>query len=107
MAQFSNLVIQQVWNKAKEVQGYDPNIWRQDFAGAWIRRDLYGTDNKYGWEIDHLKPTSKGGSDNLENLYPLNWRNNREKADNYPNFQTSVSSELNQNIEKLKSWKAQ
>ena len=107
MVQFSNLVIQQVWNKAKEVSGYDPNIWRQDFAGAWIRKDLYGTDHKYGWEIDHLKPISKGGSDKLENLYPLNWKNNRTKSDNFPNFQTSVSSELNQNVDKLQSWKTQ
>jgi hypothetical protein len=107
MAQFSNLVIQHVWNRAKEVSGYDPNIWRQDFAGAWIRKDLYGTDHKYGWEIDHLKPVSKGGSDNLENLYPLNWKNNRTKADDFPNFQTSVSSDLNQNIDKLQSWKTQ
>jgi hypothetical protein len=107
MAQFSNLVIQQVWNKAKQVSGYDPNIWRQDFAGAWIRQDLYGTDHKYGWEIDHLKPVSIGGSDELNNLNPLNWRNNRTKADNYPTFKTSVSSELNQNIEKWQQWRAQ
>lgn len=107
MGQFSETVIQQVWEKAKSISNYDPNIWRQDFAGAWIRKDLYGTETKYGWEIDHLNPVSKGGSDNINNLNPLHWKNNRTKADNYPNFQTAITSLENQNIEKLQSWTAQ
>lgn len=40
-----------VWDKAKKISGYDPDMWRQDFAGAWIRRDAYGTHTQYGWEI--------------------------------------------------------
>lgn len=65
MAQFSDYIINAVWQKAKTVEGYDPNIWRKDFANAWIRRDHYGVDSKYGWEIDHLCPSSNGGSDEL------------------------------------------
>jgi 5-methylcytosine-specific restriction endonuclease McrA len=107
MGQFSDKVIQQVWEKAQSIIGYDPNIWRKDFAGAWIRKDLYGTDTKFGWEIDHLKPISRGGSDNLINLNPLHWKNNRTKADNYPSFQTAITSDVNQNIEKQQSWTAQ
>lgn len=107
MGQFSNTVIQQVWEKAQSISGYDPNIWRKDFAGAWIRKDLYGTDSNFGWEIDHLKPVSKGGSDYINNLYPLHWKNNRTKADNYPNFQTVISSMENRNIEKTQAWTAQ
>ena len=106
MAQFSDTLIQQVWEKATSISGYDPNIWRKDFASAWIRKDLYGTDHKFGWEIDHLKPISRGGTDNINNLYPLHWKNNRVKADNYPNFQTAITSNDNQNIEKPQSWKA-
>ena len=34
--------ILQVWEKAKTVEGRNPDIWRQDFAGAWIRKDSYG-----------------------------------------------------------------
>lgn len=30
-----------IWEKAISVPGYDPNIWRKDFAGAWIRKDSY------------------------------------------------------------------
>lgn len=107
MAQFSDFVINLVWQKAKIVDGYDPNIWRKDFASAWIRRDHYGVESKYGWEIDHLRPLSRGGSDEISNLYALHWRNNNKKSDNYPLFQTIVSSEDNTNVEKLQSWKVE
>lgn len=103
MAQFSDYIINAVWQKAKTVEGYDPNIWRKDFANAWIRRDHYGVDSKYGWEIDHLCPSSNGGSDELSNLNALHWKNNNKKSDNYPLFQTIVSSQDNTNIEKLQT----
>ena len=41
---------------------------------------------KYGWKIDHIKPVAKGGTDDLNNLQPLQWANNRHKSDNYPNW---------------------
>ena len=98
----------QVWNKAKIVANNDPKIWRQDFAGAWIKYDDYGkctNDTGYSWEIDHIKPQSKGGSDNLSNLQPMQWCNNRTKGDDYPNFKTSISSDGTKNIHKEQSWK--
>lgn len=105
MSIFSDKTIQDIWEMAETVDGYNPNVWRQDFAGAWIRRDYYGTCNVFGWEIDHKKPRALGGGDSSDNLWPLHWSNNRAKGDSYPEFITSVSSDGNKNIEKKQSWK--
>lgn len=97
-----------VWAKAKVVPGYNSNIYRKDFAGAWIKYEDYGktsSDTNFGWEIDHKRPVSKGGSDDLSNLEPLQWCNNRTKGDEYPEFKTSISSENTHNIHKEQSWK--
>lgn len=102
---FSDTIIQQVWEMAQTVAGNNPNIWRKDFAGAWIRRDQYGMRNTYGWEIDHKYPRSLGGGDNLDNLWPLHWRNNIAKADSYPKFTTCMTSEGIKNVENEKSWR--
>ena len=73
---------QSVWEKGRLASNNDPAVWRMDRCGAWFRRDHYGrTDYEYGWEIDHLVPQSRGGSDELANLQPLQWENNRAKQD--------------------------
>lgn len=105
MANFSQQLIEAVWKKAKEISGYDPNVWRQDFAGAWISHSAYGQQGPFGWEIDHLKPVVLNGSDDIENLNPLQWQNNRTKGDDYPQFKTSVTSSINTNVEKVQSWR--
>lgn len=97
-------LIDAVWEKAEIVQGYNSDVWRQDFAKAWINKNAYGTTGPYGWEIDHRKPQSIGGSDALPNLFPCQWENNRVKGDNYPQFNTVISSEGNQYVRKEQSW---
>lgn len=75
-----------VWNKAQIASGYDSSKTRKDHCNAWIKWDSYGntTENGYGWEIDHIKPVAKDGGDELSNLQPLHWQNNRKKSDDYP-----------------------
>jgi len=92
MANFTDDKINAVWEKAKKVDGQDSNKYRQDIAGAWMQRDKYGMEESFGWEVDHMLPETKGGNDNTLNLQALQWENNRSKADNFPNFMTSVSS---------------
>lgn len=48
-----------------------------------MRHGSYGTNGEYGWEIDHRKPSSKGGSDDDQNLRALNTDANRKKSDKY------------------------
>jgi len=77
---FSEEIIQRVWEKAIPVEGNPPTKWRKDQCGAWIQRSRYGDRNsQYGWEIDHIKPESEGGGDDLSNLQPLQWENNADK----------------------------
>lgn len=49
-------LVEKVWQKAVVVNNRNPDIWRKDFAGAWIRYDQYGINSRYGWVIDHIKP---------------------------------------------------
>ncbi len=73
--------IDNLWNKAKPVRGKDPSKYRQDPYGNLMHYDSYGKDSVMGWEIDHIKPSGRGGSDSTRNLQALKTRMNREKGD--------------------------
>ena len=87
---FDEATIEAVWKKAKPITG-KPG-YAKDTCGATIYRHSYGKTSDSGWEIDHIHPRSKGGTDNLRNLQPLHWENNRNKGDDYPNWSCKVSS---------------
>lgn len=94
---YSEKQIQQVWEKGIVVTGpEDAKLWRQDKCTAWIYRQAYGKESDYGWQIDHIKPKDKGGSDDLSNLQPLHWRNNAAKAAGKLNC--VVTSDGNKNV---------
>jgi len=79
--------IEHIWRKAIHFSGYGPTERKIDVCGSLIMRDKYGdTSSPYGWEIDHIRPIAKGGADDIANLQPLHWENNRKKGDRYPWF---------------------
>jgi hypothetical protein len=75
---FSEKLIQKVWEKGRVAQNNDPDSYRKDEYGAWIKRDQFDADNSelsYGWTIDLVIPESKGGKCTLNNLKPIHWEN--------------------------------
>lgn len=76
--------IASAWAKAKTIRGENPDVFRKDAFGNKIRKASYGTHGKYGWELDHKNPKSRGGTDSLKNIQPLHWKENRKKSDKYP-----------------------
>ncbi|MBN1282022.1 MAG: HNH endonuclease [Alphaproteobacteria bacterium] len=90
---WSEQEIKSVWNSSSE--------YKKDKAGAWMKFSEYGNrNNKEGWEIDHKKPISKYGSDNISNLQPLQWENNASKNNEYPIWTSVISSDGFNNIRK-------
>jgi hypothetical protein len=87
---FSESTIETVWKKGIKMPSLSSSTFRKDMCGAPIKRDKYGKTEQWGWEIDYKKPVSKGGGDELENLQPLQWENNRYKGDDWPNWLCAV-----------------
>jgi len=85
---FSGEIVLAVWEKAKNDPGF--KTFKKDNCGAIIQKNKYGTTSAYGWEIDHIRPVEKGGTDDLENLQPLYWENNRSKANQWPEWECTL-----------------
>ena len=89
-------MIQAVWMRGTAVQGWSAE-YRKDACGAAIRWSDYGktSDLGYGWEIDHINPN---GGDDLNNLRPLQWENNRAKSDGRLKCKVTYNSDSKTNV---------
>lgn len=72
------------WQKATPILFAPPYTWALDAYGNLIHYKDYGKRTLFGWEIDHIFPASKGGSDHPDNLRPLYWAANRRKSNRLP-----------------------
>lgn len=77
---FSKEKIKKVWDKAKKIPGKDRTKYRQDPYGNVLYYESYGKNSKMGWDIDHITPLSRGGSDDIRNLQALQMATNRKKG---------------------------
>lgn len=103
---FSDEIKKLVWDKAQVVEEYDPNSIRKDPCGAFIIWNQYGNRvSDFGWEIDHVFPTSLGGGDELDNLRAMHWENNNAKGDDFPSYRAVVTSDGNKNIHSERNFK--
>ena len=76
---FNEATIEAVWQKATPIKGRPG--YAKDSCGATIYRHSYGKTSDIGWEIDHKLAVANGGTNDLSNLQPLHWENNRAKGD--------------------------
>ncbi len=72
--------VDKVWDKGRPIRGRNPNLYRKDAFGNRMYKPSYGKGGENGWEIDHIRPKAKGGSDALSNLRPLNTGKNRQRG---------------------------
>ena len=94
MSNFTQKQIDDVWEKGREIEGKDKDVYRLDAAGAIMKKDNRQANTQYGWEIDHIFPKKRLKDagipedkwDDLVNLRPLQADNNRKKGDDYPHY---------------------
>ncbi|AVT59199.1 MULTISPECIES: HNH endonuclease signature motif containing protein [Pectobacterium] len=99
MSRWTKEEIQAVWEKGTKVRGINADMYRKDQCDAWMKRDEYGNrEHDEGWEIDHVTTISKGGTDELSNLRPLQWANNAGRSDG--RLTTIVTSDGSFNVYK-------
>lgn len=72
------------WENANKVRGKNPDLYRKDDYGNLMYKPSYGKQSTMGWEIDHIHPKAKGGTDKPCNLQAIQWQENRKKSDKYP-----------------------
>lgn len=76
--EYSEQLIQQVWDKARANTDINAELWREDECGAWISRHQYGdSESDFGW---HIVNVTAGGPGTVDNLRAFHHRNAYDPA---------------------------
>jgi hypothetical protein len=71
--EYTEIVIQKVWEKGNIIMDFNPELYRKDDLGSWILRDSYSDlMSSFGWVIVRIDPN---GGYEIDNLKPLQWSN--------------------------------
>lgn len=69
-----------VWKKGHIKPDYSPHVLRWDDQGRIMMWSKYGrTDSIFGWTIEANRPLTGGGSEDLENLFPVSLHSTKKK----------------------------
>lgn len=102
-----------VWENASIVNGYSPDIVRQDACGAYmIFSQFENQESPFGWEIDYIYPKDtlleKGideqAIENIINLRALQWENKVSKGNSYPSYTAEVTGRDGKYIKEQKEF---
>lgn len=83
MAKYSKEKLDKIFYKGKPIKGKNPETHRSDIYGNIMFKNSYGKNSSMAWDVDHSKPVSKGGTNHLNNLQPLNPTANKKKSNKY------------------------
>jgi len=93
-----------IWHRAIEIPGEDSEKTRLDYAGAIIKWDEFGLETEYAWTMTPMLPVSKGGSADFMSLIPYHVKNAEAKGENYPLYETVLTSDGTHNIPFVQKW---
>lgn len=72
---YDQLEVEWTWIKGRDVEGFDPDVWRLDSEGRLMKFSEIGKHSEFGWKV-HQLPTIYTGSIGLLGLVPRHWRDN-------------------------------
>jgi hypothetical protein len=70
---YSEEIIQKIWEKGRATPDQDSTLWRKDQCGAWMMREVYEQEHsEYGWKVRSILPGDSGA---IKHLRPFHREN--------------------------------